>query len=407
MAIVYAGFAATFGVNGYLTRHLDLDGLGDFRVAISIASIAAAIVIFGGQAAAGRFIPQYLSTEQWGKAKGFIKHYLKIALMLGGAATVVSLLAASAFDYFGMRHLMHESLFAIVITPIIAVSLFFGSIIQSMHRPVSAILPSELLKPVLFLLGCILWLQIFPTFNDFEVIFIFFVVNLVVVTMQYYLLSHALPFPFVGTAPVYDTSTWHKVSLPLLYSVMANSFMVRIDVLALEIMHASEHEVGVFILLAFICSPVWMTFTSMNNVISPKIAELDGDKAGLKRLFGNSFKFLILSNLAVAALIIVFADLILNWFHGDLPTYKNWLYVLLAGSVVNCAIEVASPFLRFGGHQDKSAKVASIALMANLVVTPLGILLYGMEGAIIALVVMRFARCMGYMYYARKYVLRA
>ena len=128
---------------------------------------------------------------------------------------------------------------------------------------------------------------------------------------------------------------------------------------------------------------------------------------GLKKLFSNSFKFLILSNLAAAALIAVFADSILGWFHGDLPDYKNWLYVLLAGAVVNCAIEVASPFLRFGGHQDKSAKVASIVLISNLVVTPLGILLYGMEGAIIALVVMRFARGMGYMYYARKYILRA
>ena len=83
---------------------------------------------------------------------------------------------------------------------------------------------------------------------------------------KYYLLNHALPFPFMGTAPVYDISTWHKVSLPLLYSAMANSFMVRIDVLALEIMHTSEHEVGVFILLDFqLISVKIATITNTNH----------------------------------------------------------------------------------------------------------------------------------------------
>jgi len=117
-------------------------------VALGIASIGGALLILGGQAASRQFIPRYLSAEQRGEAKGFIGHYLKMALLIGIGAAAVSLLAAAAFEYFGLEHLSHEALFAM--------SLFFGSIIQSMQRTAAAILQHEVMRPALFLLGCTL-----------------------------------------------------------------------------------------------------------------------------------------------------------------------------------------------------------------------------------------------------------
>ena len=105
---------------------MNLDGLGDFNVALSVASITAALIIFGGQAAARRFIPNTIPPGNGGLAKGFIKHYLKMALILGSAAIALSLLAAGLLKYFDMKHLMHEALMAIFIAPLIAVSVFFG-----------------------------------------------------------------------------------------------------------------------------------------------------------------------------------------------------------------------------------------------------------------------------------------
>ena len=39
LSILYAGFIAQYAVNIVLTRNLDLDGLGDFNVAVSVATI--------------------------------------------------------------------------------------------------------------------------------------------------------------------------------------------------------------------------------------------------------------------------------------------------------------------------------------------------------------------------------
>ena len=189
-----------------------------------------------------------------------------------------------------------------------------------------------------------------------------------------------------------------------MFSDLANYFLLRMDTLALELLHTNEQEVGIFSLLLFIPSLVWMNFSSVSNVISPKISELDKDEKELQKLFDKSFRFLILSNLMVAGGIAIFADPILNWFHADMLGYKNWLYFLLAGAALNRSLEVASPFLRFGGYHDTSAKVANFILMANLAVTPLSILFYGIEGAITALVSMRFVRGMSYMYCVRRYI---
>ncbi len=147
-----------------------------------------------------------------------------------------------------------------------------------------------------------------------------------------------------------------------------------------------------------------MNFSSVKNVIAPRISALDHDEAGWQRLFNNAFGFLIVSNLAVASLIWFFADQILAWFHGDMPAFKPWLLVVLGAAVVNCSLEVASIFIRFGGHQDKAAKLGSYLLVANLIVTPTAIVLYGMEGAIVSLVGMRFIRGIAYMITLRRYV---
>lgn len=402
MTIVYTGFAAIFLLNRFLAQHLDLDGLGDFRVALSIASIAAALIIFGGQAAVRRFVPQYHADNQWGESKGFIRHYLFLALKLGSAATLLSLGAAGAFMFFGLEHLLHETLLAIIITPLIGISLFVGASIQSMRRPIAAILPHEVLKPVLFWLGCLAWLHFFSTFNEYQAIGILFVVSCIQVAVQFYLLKGALPYRWAEVEPVYDKKNWHGVSLPLLYSGLANAFLVRIDILALEFLHAGEHAVGVFTLLIFVASLVWLNFSTISNLISPKIAELDDDLAGRQKLYNNALVFVIAANLVIGGFILAFANPILAWFHSDMPMFRPWLFVVVIGAMVNCTLELASPFIRFGGHQQKAAKLASRILIANLIVTPAAILHYGMEGAILSLVGMRFIRGIAYMVILRR-----
>ncbi len=402
--VVYVGFFLGMLVDGYLARHLDLDGLGDYKVALSVASIASALVVLGGQGAVRRFVPTYIGQQKFAEAKGFIAYFLKTALKLGSAATAVSLGFAIVVKLFGYESLYHEAMMAIVITPLIAVSLFLGATTQSLHRPVLAIMPNELLKPALFYLGIVIWLRLFSTFNEIETIGILFVASAIQVTVQIVLMRRALPFHWSEIAAVYDADTWRRVSLPLLYSALINSFLVRVDILALEILDESDHAVGVFAILVLITALVWKNYMVMSTLISPRIAELDNDGEGRQRLYNQALTFLLLSNIAVISVVWFFADGILEWFHGDMPEYKPWLGFLLVGAAVNCTLEGASPFVRFGGHHDKVARLASAIMAANVVVTCGAVLAYGLQGALVSLVAMRTIRGLSYMFIARRHM---
>ena len=76
---------------------------------------------------------------------------------------------------------------------------------------------------------------------------------------------------------------------------------------------------------------------------------------------------------------------------------------MLAGTAVNCTLETASPFIRFGGQQDKVAKVATYVLIANLIVTPSAVYLFGLEGAVVSIIGMSFVRGVSYMYILRRF----
>ena len=194
MIVIYTGFVLTFILNGYLANHLNLEGLGDFRVAVTIATIIATLVIVGGQNAASRFIPPYFSEQKWNKTKGYIKHYIKLILVLSTLTLVLSLILVELLGRFGYEHVIHEAFTGTVLSPVIAFVIFFSALLRSMKRVVGATLPNEILKPALFLSGCIIYLEFRSTFNEYEAFFIFFMANLFVLSLQYFLIVKVLPF---------------------------------------------------------------------------------------------------------------------------------------------------------------------------------------------------------------------
>ncbi|MCP3688273.1 MAG: hypothetical protein GY784_07655 [Gammaproteobacteria bacterium] len=397
LLIIYTGFVIAYFINGYLAQHLQLEGLGDYSTALSIASISASIVVLGGQAAARRFLPQYIKDKKFSETKGYVNYFLKNILLLSALFIVAALLISVALKYFGLDHLRHEALLATSLIPLIAMSTFAGSIIQSMHKFYAAIIPHQVIRPVLFLSGCATWIYFLDSFNEYEAIALNFAAMSITIMVQLFLMYRAIPFQMSTINPIYFKVEWHKVSIPLFYSTLANSFLIRMDILALELFHVNESEVGVFVLLIFIASMVWINFAATANVISPRISQYDNDKKGLQKLFSQSLLFMICGNIISASIIVIFADEILAWFHGDMASYKDWLYVVVIGASVNSVLEVASPFLRFGGLQNKSAKIATFTIIINLIFMPLGVMFYGMEGAIIVLVSTRFIRGLGYM----------
>ncbi len=392
LAITYAGFFVTYALNKYLVTHLELEGLGDFNIGLSLAGIFAGILTYGGNASIKKFIPIYIQDKNFGAIVGCLKYYSKTILGLSGLLILFYFFADFGFSFYELESLRHEALEIVLLAPLLAFGMLFGSTLQALHKDKLAIIPDKLIKPGLFWLVCFVWLFIYGSPDLSQVILIAFFVLLATLLIEIYLVKRTIPFDLTSVVPTLSRAEWNKVGLPILYTAMATSFLIRIDILSLEILHTSEAEIGVFSLLIFIASIIWLNFVSVCNVFTPRISEAGKDSILIQQIYNKALSIIIGSNIVVGMLIWFFSKEILLSFSPEMLAYEFWLYVIVAGACINSCLELSSFFLRFSGHQNIAKRNTTISLILNLILTPILILLYGMPGAIIALIIANFVR---------------
>lgn len=403
LLITYSGFALSYALNKYLATHLDLGGLGDFKVGLSIASLFAFLITFGANGSIKRFVPKYIKDSDFGSVAGLIRYYSKNIFRLAGVLLLLYALFYLLIQYFGLEKLKHDAVEVVLLAPILALTMFMGSTLQARHKTFQSMIPHEILKPAMFLVLCYIWFHFYgsPTIN--EVIVLFTLTILSTLLVQFIFVKKALPFKFNSETPISHKKEWNAVGLPLLYSTLANSFLVLIDILSLEILHTNEKEVGVFSLLIFIVSIVWLNLGSLLSLITPQISETE-EVAVWQKIYNRGFLFMVVSNLVVGILIAIFADDILANFSTEMLDYKGWLIVILVAACVNSSLEIASAFLRFTGHQKQAKQNTNLVMILNLILTPTLILLYGLPGVLVALVISRFVRSFNYARLMKKHV---
>ena len=396
LAILYAGFTAEYVANKFLTGNLDLDGLGDFNVAVSVATLFSVIFILGGDSGLNRFIPKYLENREWKKIKGYIAYYLKLTLIICLSAGILSL----AIDYFLRRYhlekLLHESYFAMILTPALSVFTILGALLLAMHRRYLSSLTTELLKPLLFLAGIRIWIYFNATINEYEAVALLLSSLLLTVTVQSWLSLKSIPFDFFGEKLQLCIPEWRSACIPMLITDLSNNFVSVIEIWSLELLHHNEKSVGAFSLLVFISSIIWVNFSAILYFISSRISTIENDRKALQKYYSGNALWLLLINIFTASILIVNAEAILGWFHSDMIAYRNWFCFIVVGTTINALLRLASPFLRLSGYAREASAISGKILVISTVVTPVAIWVFGIEGAMVSLVGIHFIRGLWY-----------
>ena len=396
LSILYAGFIAQYAVNIFLTRNLDLDGLGDFNVAVSVATICSVIFLLGGDSGLNRFIPRYLENKDYKKIKGYIVYYLKLTLITSFCFCLLSLTADFFLGYYHLEKLLHESYFAMILTPALAVFTILGESLLAIHRRYASSLTTELLKPLLFLASVSVWLFFNTAINEYEAIVLLLLSLSITIIAQSWLFLKSIPFDFFSQNTQISIPEWRTVCVPMLVTYLANNFVSFVELWSLEILDENEKSVGVFSLLVFIASIIWVNFTALYYFISSRISSLEKDRQSLQENYRKSARRLLLINFSTTLILIFNAETILNWLHGDMVAYKNWLYFILIGTSINSVLQLASPFLRLSGYAREASIISSRILMISVVSAPVMIYFFSLEGAVVSLVGLRFLRGLWY-----------
>jgi O-antigen/teichoic acid export membrane protein len=396
LAILYAGFTAEYVANKFLTGNLDLEGLGDFNVSVSVATFFSVIFILGGDSGLNRFIPKYLENKEWEKIKGYIVYYLKLTLIICFCSAILSLAVDYFLHQYHLEKLLHESYFAMILTPALSVFTILGALLLAMHRQYASSLTTELLKPLLFLASICIWIYFNTTINEYEAVALLLSSLLLTITVQSWLSLKSVPFDFFSEKLQLCISEWRAACIPMLITDLSNNFISVIEIWSLEILHSDETSVGAFSLLVFISSIIWVNFTAILYFISSRISTIESDSAALQKYYSNNALWLLLINVCTSSVLIVNAESILGWFHSDMIVYKNWLSFILIGTSINAVLRLASPFLRLTGYAREASGISSKILVIGSIATPVMIYFFGIEGAMASLVGIHFIRGLWY-----------
>lgn len=396
LLILYAGFAAEYAVNRFLARHLDLDGLGDFNVAVSLATICSMLFVSGGDAASNRFIPRYLEQKEWGKIKGYIVHYLKLSLLISLCASICSLAVDYGLRYYRLDKLLHESYFAMILAPALSVFTFLGGLLLAMHREYASSLTTELLKSLLFLAGISAWMLFASSINEYEAIGLLLLSLSLSVAVQSWAAMKSIPFDFYRQKQTLCIPEWRAVGKPMLIIGLANNFISVVELWCLEVFYNGEETVGAFSLLVFISSIIWINYTAFYYFLSSRIAVMEHDSSTMRKSYLGAVLWLAVINVIMVSLLAYYAELILGWFHQDMVVYTRWLWFILIGTAINSVLQLASPFLRFGGYEKEDSAISSRILLLSLFSSPLLIYFFGVEGAIVSSVLLLLIRGLWY-----------
>ena len=402
LTILYAGFITEYVVNKFLARHLDLDGLGDFNVAISFATIFSMVFLFGSDAGSNRFIPKYLEQKEWGKIKGYIIYFLRLSLIISFGVAMLSLVVDALLRANNLEKYLHESYFAMVLAPAFAVLIFLGGVLLALHREYSSSITTELLKFLLFMTGVAVWLSFSSSINEYEAIGLLLLSLLVSILIQMGLTLRSMPFDFFGQRPQMRGPEWRAVCRPMLVIGLANNLISIVELWSLEVLDNAEEMVGAFSLLLFIASLLWINYTAWYYIVASKISTIDHDRRSLQKNYLTAVRWLSGINVLVTALLVFKAEAILGWFHADMVVYAGWLRFVLVGSAVNSVLQLASPFLRFGGFEKEDSAISSRVLVISIFSAPAMVYFFGIQGALVSSVALLFIRGIWYSFALRR-----
>lgn len=402
LLVLYAGFTAYVFTNREVAKRLNLDGLGDVSVSLGIASIAAAFLLYGGGGVAKRFVPEYIRNRDYAGARGLVLFFIAVCLTLALGAGALALSGAFTLQFFFdgpvIDRIYREVLFAMALAPLLAMHHLLSATHQACDRPVIALLPYEVIRPLVVLGGIFLAAMLITQIHDYHIIGVYIIGSLILIAFQLLWLVPTQPQILKKPNDYGARKEWLAIGKSLFFSGCVMAIIRRVDLLAIEIFHPDEAAVGAFVMLILCAEIVWLNVDAVSNVMSHKIAGLRNDRNGLEALIFRSIRTVFVMGILASIVLITFSRELVTFLHPSLEKYAPWLVFLAAGAVVNSCLEVFVYVVRYGGLHEEAARWSRVVLVANIVLTSGAVIVGGLEGALMSVVFIGFARGMLYVW---------
>lgn len=375
-----------------LARILGPEGYGIYSFAYAVVMLLAVPCQAGLPTLLVRDVSKYETAERWGLIRGLLRRSNQgVALLtvaIAGTAVVVVLALGDRVS----QTLVITFFWALILLPLMALGNLRGAALRGLRRVVQGLLPEQLIRPALLVLGllALLVLQRMVWQGKADItpamtMALHAGAALVAFVTGAWLLARWLPDEVRAADPVYRTRAWMGSVLPLTLLASIELVNTQTDIVLLGVLGTAE-EVGVYRVVSHAATLIIFSLTAVNMVVGPYFAQEHAaeDRAGLQRLATWTARIVLATALPVGLTLIFLGEEILAVLFGQ--AYSGGaiaLTILAVGYLVNAVVGSVGTLLKMTGYEHDTVRGSAIAAGLNVVLNLILIPLFGIEGAAI------------------------
>lgn len=383
-------FAASAGLgflgNVIIARLLGPAEYGDYALTVTWVNVLAVVALLGQDTGVVRFLPAYIYSGDWGRARGLRRASSFFVLIAG----IILGLAGALIAYLmrlSLGNVLETSLLiGFFMLPLFAELQLSGTLHRGLKRAVSAYGFSGALRQIfLVLIVAGLWLAFTRRFDAPFSLFAYAIAVVFALLFSVAFLNRAWPQMAKIAQPVYEFAIWRKVGLQLFMLGVIGVVLNRIDVLLLGGISGNQ-AVGPYFAAVQLANFGLYGLSAVNTLLAPLIAEYYSAQrhADLATLLHHAAWLTFVITFIVAVALAVFGFWILRLFgHGFTAAYVPML-VLLLGQCVNAASGPTGYLLSMTKFESQALLIYGGGAILNVLLSFALIPHLGMFGAAIA-----------------------
>lgn len=377
------GQGLLFGVMVLLARLLGDRSYGQYVFALAWMRVFVLLVKAGYDTVMLRFLPAYAVQGRWDLARGVLRTAVTVTL------TVWLVVAAGAAAVIvGLRDriepgLVPTLLLAIGVVLVQALVEHGMAVLRSWNRPLRAVLPNFVLRPLLLAVLVIAGVYAFglPRGSGLAMGAMGLASTMCLVLVVRWCVQSA-PAELRAQRGRERSPAWRSMAVTMLFISGVHVIMTQTDTIMVGALLDSA-QAGYYGTAARLAGLVLFGLLAASNVIGPRISACHtaGDRTELQAMLNASSRSVLLFTVPVALVFALAGRFVLGFWGESFTAAYPVLVILVGAQAVSAAAGPNGLLLNMTGHERTAAAVMVISALLNVVLNALFIPRWGLAGA--------------------------
>lgn len=378
-AIVIQGISiiTTIVLNWYLAKKLGATDYGTFTYAFSWVYLFGILSMLGLNSVVQRELIKLVPE----KIKGLITLSRKVSfivalLITGGFCGTVYWLLPNLED-----ELMQPLLLAIITLPLFSQLVLNKSISIGLKKVEHSLLPEDIIRPLVALLGCLLVWNFIPVSVN----------SMIAINATAIIVALIISFIFVRqTLPASNHSDdkkhkeWLKLGGTFFILTATVTINAKADLLMLGF-YGFTDQVGIYNIAMKFAVFIGMPLVLTNKILVPYISKFfESETIRLNEVIKKVTRIIFFIGALAGCFYFFFGKEILGFFGEEFKAAYWTLLILSAGQLLNVFVGPVGNILSMSKHEKISLKIMIISTLINIILNITLIPLYNINGAAIA-----------------------